>query len=350
MSFSKTKVMKERLQLQPLCIGIDVSKLTLDVSCVNKAGTHHYQQFDNSKTGLRRLNGWLLQQEGFTYVTALFCLEHTGLYARQLVEFLLLHGARVWMESALHLKRSIGMVRGKNDKVDSYRIARYAMVNADQAKLVSPSNATLQLLGDLLASRTRVSKAIQSINVSVRELSRVSKTTGGELAKLNKAAIQGLLKSKAAIEKKMQELISSDPELKRIFELVTSVKGVGQVLATELLIYTHKFTRMTNVKQLACYCGVAPFTHTSGTSIRGKTRTSHFANMNLKKTLHLAAMSSTQYVPDLKKYFERKVAEGKSKMCVINAIRNKLLHRILAVVTRGTPYVLNYAEINLAKS
>jgi hypothetical protein len=72
--------------------------------------------------------------------------------------------------------------------------------------------------------------------------------------------------------------------------------------------------------------------------------------MQLKTTLHLAAMSSTQYVPDLRNYYERKIAEGKSKMCVINAIRNKLLHRVLAVVKRGTPYVLNYAEINLAKS
>jgi transposase len=158
------------------------------------------------------------------------------------------------------------------------------------------------------------------------------------------------LKSKSAIEKRMQELISSDEELKTIFALATSVKGVGQVLATELLICTHKFTRMTNVKQLACYCGVAPFTHTSGTSIRGKTRTSHFANMSLKRTLHLAAMSSTQYVPDLRRYYERKVAEGKSKMCVINAMRNKLLHRILAVVKWGTPYMLNYSEINLVKS
>jgi transposase len=116
-----------------------------------------------------------LQQEGFVYSNALICLEHTGIYTRQVVEFLLLQGARVWMESALHLKRSIGMVRGKNDKVDSYRIARYAMVNSDQAKLVSPSNTTLQLLADLLANRTRLSKAIQSISVSVRELGGIDK-------------------------------------------------------------------------------------------------------------------------------------------------------------------------------
>ena len=342
--------MKQRLQRQQLYIGIDVSKLTLDVSCLSHTGTHHYHQFENSNAGLRRFNRWLLQREAFTYAAALFCMEHTGIYTRLLVEFLLLQSARVWMESALHLKRSIGMVRGKNDKVDSYRIARYALVNSDQAKLVSPSHATLRLLGDLLASRTRISKAIQSINVSVGELQRIDKIAGNELAKLSKAALEGLRKSKAAIERRMQELIHSDAELKQIFVLATSVKGVGQILATELLIYTHKFTRMTNAKQLACYCGVAPFTHTSGTSIRGKTRTSHFANMSLKRTLHLAAMSSTQYVPDLKIYYQRRVAEGKPKMCVINAIRNKLLQRVLAVVGRGTPYVLNYAELNLVKS
>lgn len=142
--------MKEVLPLQSLYVGIDVSKSTLDVSCLTQASTHNYQQFENSKAGLQRLNRWLLKQQGFAYTSALFCMEHTGIYTRPLVEFLLLRGAKVWMESALHLKRSIGMIRGKNDKVDSYRIACYAMVNCDQAELISPSNQTLQLLKDLL--------------------------------------------------------------------------------------------------------------------------------------------------------------------------------------------------------
>ena len=184
----------------------------------------------------------------------------------------------------------------------------------------------------------------------MRELGRIDKAAGKELAKLNAPALQGLKKSKQAIEKRMQELIHSDSELERIFQLVTSIKGVGPVLTTELLIYTEQFTRMTTPKQLACYCGVAPFTHTSGTSIRGRAGTSNFANMQLKSTLHLAAMSSCKNVPDLHAYFKRKVGEGKSKMCVLNAIRNKLLYRILAVVKRGTPYIPNYAQINLEKS
>jgi transposase len=288
--------------------------------------------------------------EHFTYEHTLFCLEHTGLYSRQVVEFLLLHKSQIWMESSLHLKRSMGLVRGKSDKIDSLRIARYAQANHHLAKLVSPSNGTLQRLKDLHSSRERVSKSLQSLKVSIRELQRVDVQAGRELARLNQPALQGLQKSKAAIEKRMQELVAADRELNRLFELVTSIKGVGPVLATELLIYTHQFTRLTSAKQLACYCGVAPFAHTSGTSIRGKGGTSNFANMHLKTTLHLAAMSSTRYVPDLRQYYERKVGEGKSKMCVLNAIRNKLLQRVLAVVKRGTPYVLNYTEINLQKS
>ena len=196
--------MKEVPPSQSLYVGIDVSKNTLDVSSLSQRGDHYYQQFENTKAGLQKLHRWLLQQEGFAYNDALFCMEHTGIYTRQLVEFLLLQNARVWMESALHLKRSIGMIRGKNDKVDSYRIARYAMINADQAKLISPSNRALQLLKDLLASRTRISKSIQSIKVSVRELGRIDKISAKELAKLNAPALQGLLKSKGAIEQKMQ--------------------------------------------------------------------------------------------------------------------------------------------------
>lgn len=342
--------MKENEQLQQGFIGTDVSKLTLDVSIINCNGFHAHEQFGNNANGFKKMNSWLKQHSFFKFSNALFCMEHTGIYTRQFVEFLLLQNAKVWMESALHLKRSMGMTRGKNDKIDSYRIARYAMTNADKAKLVSLSNETLQLIKDLMSSRDRIGKALQSIKISMKEMERVDKLTGKELAKLNKPALLGLVKSKKAIEVRILELIEADSELKNIYDLITSIKGVGNVLATELMIYTHVFTRMTDAKQLACYCGVAPFAHTSGTSIHGRMGTSNFANMNLKSTLHLAALSSTRYVPDLKQYYERKVAEGKSKMSVINAIRNKILQRVLAVVKRGTPYIENYSQINLVNS
>ena len=112
-----------------------------------------------------------------------------------------------------------------------------------------------------------------------------------------------------------------------------------------LLVYTHGFNRLNDSRKLACYSGVAPFVYESGTSIRGKTGVSKFANNELKKVLHMAAISSVQHNPDLKQYFQRKVLQGKNKMSVINAVRNKLLHRVVAVIKRGTPY-----EIQLKNS
>ena len=290
---------------------------------------------------------WLTKKPYFCYQEALFCMEHTGLYTRELVSFLLQRESKVWMESALHLKRSMGMTRGKNDKVDSYRIARYAMTNNDKAVLLKLSSGTLLKLKDLMANRERLSKNYQSLKIATQELIRVDKSIGKELMKLNDAALKGILKSKAKVEKRMLQLINEDEELKTLFSLITSVKCVGDVLATELIVYTNGFTRMNNTRQLACYCGIAPFEHSSGTSVRGRIGTSNFANMKLKSTLHMAAVSATRYVPDIKLYYERKVGEGKHKMAVINAIRNKLIQRIMAIVKRGTPYQENYSKFNL---
>lgn len=339
--------MKKEIENQKSYIGIDVSKLTIDVCIITSQGEQDYQQFENTSKDFKIMELWLNKKPYFCYQEALFCMEHTGLYTRELVSFLLQRESKVWMESALHLKRSMGMTRGKNDKVDSYRIARYAMTNSDKAVLLKLSSNTLLKLKDLMANRERLSKNYQSLKIATQELVRVDKSIGKELMKLNDAALRGILKSKVKVEKRMLQLINEDEELKTLFGLITSVKCVGDVLATELIVYTNGFTRMNNTRQLACYCGIAPFEHSSGTSVRGRIGTSNFANMKLKSTLHMAAVSATRYVPDIKLYYERKVGEGKHKMAVINAIRNKLIQRIMAIVKRGTPYQENYSKFNL---
>jgi transposase len=79
-----------------------------------------------------------------------------------------------------------------------------------------------------------------------------------------------------------------------------------------------------------------------------KARVSGFANKKLKKLLHLAAMAATRKKGELKEYFIRKVKEGKSKMLVLNNIRNKLIGRMFAVIKRKTPYVSINIETTLA--
>src|SRR5258708_17405754 len=89
--------------------------------------------------------------------------------------------------------------------------------------------------------------------------------------------------AKQAIEK----LIESDNGLKVNYDLVQSVQGIGFVTAVHMLIVTENFSRFSNPRKFACYAGVAPFEHSSGSSIRGRTKVSHLANKKIKSLLTL---------------------------------------------------------------
>lgn len=162
------------------------------------------------------------------------------------------------------------------------------------------------------------------------------------LEKLQKSPVTALQKSKRSIEALIAKTIQQDEQLNTQVKRVASIKGIGQVTSVALMVYTKGFTAFENGKQLACYCGVVPFTKSSGTSVRYKSTVSPFANMKLKKLLHLCALSAIQNDAEMKAYFERKVAEGKSKMSVINAVRNKLIHRVFAVIRDERSYEENY--------
>ncbi|MEJ1242562.1 IS110 family transposase [Chryseolinea sp. T2] len=320
-------------------IGIDVSKESLDVCLISN--THRQLlngKFNNNPSGFRNFKAWCKTHGCECDLDSLCCMEHTGLYTRQLVHYLLSRQVCVWLESSLHIKRSMGLVRGKSDAIDAQRIARFAHAHHSQARPLNLSVLTLDKLKDLNANRNRLMKAIQSLQVSTNELKQVDPDSGKTVERVNRDAIRGLEKSLQAVEEKITEFIKADDHLNKQFDLITTVKGVGKVLALLIIIYTQGCTKIVNGRKLACYSGVAPFEYRSGTSIVGRTGVSKFANSDLKRVLHMAAISSVQHNPDLKAYFKRKVEEGKNKMAVINAVRNKLLHRIVAVIKRGTPY------------
>ena len=141
------------------------------------------------------------------------------------------------------------------------------------------------------------------------------------------------------IEKQIKQIIASDSELKRIYALTTSVKGVGLILGTTMMVYTNCFTAFDDWRKFACYSGIVPFPYQSGTSIRGKKKVHHLANKKLKTLLSNAACNSIRYNPEMKAYYERRIQEGKNEMSTQNIIRNKIVSRVFAAVQRGTPYV-----------
>ena len=145
------------------------------------------------------------------------------------------------------------------------------------------------------------------------------------------------------IENQMKEIIDNDDQLRNLYALVTSVVGIGFVTATNLIVHTNEFKMLNDPRKLACYCGIAPFEHSSGSSVKGKTRVSHMANKKLKTNLHMASLTAVKLDPELKAYYERKVNEGKHKMSVLNAVKCKLLARVVSVVNNNKEYVKKVA-------
>ena len=130
-------------------------------------------------------------------------------------------------------------------------------------------------------------------------------------------------------------------------ELIKSIPGIGEQTALNFVVYTRNFTAFDTANHLACYAGVAPFPDESGTIVR-RAKISGFANKKLKRLLHLAAMAAIRVQGELRNYYIRKVSEGKNKMLVLNNVRNKLIHRMFAVLERQEPYVSVKVEQSLA--
>ena len=159
------------------------------------------------------------------------------------------------------------------------------------------------------------------------------------LTKTIKKSLAAIDKDLKNVEASIIDIVGEDEHLKQLYKLITSVVGIGFVTAINLMVYTNGFTVLKDTRKLACYCGVAPFEYASGSSVRGKTKVHYMANKKLKCNLHMASLSAVKLDADLKAYYERKVAEGKNKMSVLNAIKNKLLARVIAVVNKGEEYV-----------
>ena len=322
-------------------IGVDVSKDSLDVAFIDAQHKEiiDHMQVSNDDQGMDQMTGWLQSHASFDLAQTLFCMEATGLYCYSLLQFLQQNNGAVWVENAVQIKRSLGIVRGKNDKVDAKRIAQYALKHEDRVRLWQPRREVIEKLKHLAAMRDRLVETKKGLVVPVKEF----RDCGNEpmakiLEKSMRKSLRAIDSDIESIEKQLREIIDHDDHLRKLFSLITSVAGVGMVTAINLIVHTNEFKILLDARKLACYCGIAPFEHTSGKSIRGKTRVHPMANKKLKTNLHMASLSGVKVDLELKKYYERKVAEGKSKLSVLNAVKNKIVARVIAVVKRGTPY------------
>ena len=242
------------------------------------------------------------------------------------------------------------MVRGKTDKVDAQRIGLYAYKNREEARLWTPPRPVMAQLDRLTAQRARLVKVIKLLQTPLTAsegfIDKADYKAEKQACAVSLKALKADLKmANAAIT----TLIEDDPQLKHLFERVTSVVGISQITAAEIVLSTNEFKTITDPKKFACYAGVAPFERSSG-QFKGRPKVSHLANKKVKSLLHLGAMSAIQHCAQLKAYYQPvrrcgKVKEGKNKMLVLNNVRNKLVLRIFACVREDRNYDKKYTPV-----
>lgn len=326
-------------------IGIDISKKTLDFSVRDQKRHLFHLKVDNSMAGIKHFKQECLAKN-INLQKGLICCEHTGVYSQNILALAIEHDLSLWLESSLRIKRSLGLQRGKSDKIDAIRISEYAFRYADQATVWQLERQKISKLRQLVSLRKRLLNAKKALKVPVNEVAAFqNKELQKEMEKLNRKPVEALEKQITEVEKKIRALIKEDGSLKHLFDLVTSVDGVGEVVFCEMIIATNEFKLFSCPRKFACYSGVAPFEHSSGTSIRGGTRVSHLANKQMKKLLHMAALSVVSGKGEMADYYHRKVEQGKNKMLVLNAVRNKIIHRVFACIRDDRKYEKNYTTL-----
>ena len=332
-------------------IGIDISKQWFDAVLYWSGLQRPFptNRFDNNQLGFQRFLLWSKQQlarhqiKGSWFV----CMEHTGIYSLPLALFLEGNNIKVVAESPLRISRSRGLQRAKTDPIDAADIALYAFEKHLRIKVRPLPNPLLLQVQTLLSLRYRLTRYKQGLDTAARELHGfVDPLICTSVADYSNAVCTNMQQQLKSIDRQIKQLLFRDPELKRLYKLVHSVVGIGDVITAYLIVYTNAFTAFEKSRQFSAFIGVAPFPNRSGSSVNLPDKVSPWANKRLKALISTAATVAVIHDPQIKAFYLRKKNEGKADGWIFNAIKNKIINRVFAVVKRGAPYVKLDAHLN----
>lgn len=324
--------------MKTIFIGIDISKDTLDVAVQEKPEESPIDEFvaENSVDGIQKMFKRVKKQKA----AAWYCFEHTGHYGYLLCHQLSALEQKYSVIPGIELSRSLGLVRGKTDPVDAGRIANYACTHQHKLEEFKLQSEQLRKIKEMLTYRNQKSRVLRQYKNSLKAHKITGKTLENDFI-INdiESSIENLKKDISQIESNILRLIKDDESLATNFTKLKKVIGIGPVIAAYLIVYTSNFTSFDKPRKFNCYAGIAPFEYSSGTSIRGKTRTSKYRNKVIKSLLYNGANAAANYDPELKAYYKRKKDEGKPRQLIMNNIACKLVYRAFAVVKRDEPFV-----------
>ena len=327
---------KQLIAEKQIFIGCDVSKYTLDFAIYQRGIDYRkfkHHQVSNDEAGFKELLKWLKSNGVKKYKDTVVGIEHTGYYSNALAEWLFRKRITFSYLHPLDVKNYISSSRNKNDSEDACMIADYLYTMREK---LTPSTPEPSEIKQLRALRNERALIIKSRTAFLNLLKNIDEPAS---IKRMQTIINELNTQVKAIEKSIMEAINSNEKIKQNYNLITTIPGIGLVNAINTIIATCNFTKFQTARQYAKFCCICPLSNESGISVRGGEHISKKGHNELKTDLTEAARSTIIHNSQMKAYYQRKRAQGKSHGCVMNAIKFKLVCRMFAVIIRQSPYV-----------
>jgi len=308
-------------------LGVDVGKADFHCSLLVQ-GRSRSNSFSNSEKGFERLAGWL---KNCKVSSVHACLESTGGWSEELGMFLIEHGHAVSIVNPTAIKGfgQSELSRTKTDKADAALIARYCL--AMKPRFWEPpslSQRRLQRLG-----RRRVAL----IEMRVQEENRLHGPGVDEVRTSIETTIAFLARQIGEIDAEIAETIDQDPTLRANRELLTSIPGIGERVASTLLGELPNLQEFRSGKAVAAFAGLCPREFRSGTSV-SSSWVSKAGNSHVRRVLYMPALTAMRCNPVLTAFATRLRANGKRPKQIIVAVMRRLLVLAYGVVKSGKPF------------
>jgi transposase len=327
--------------MNPSVLGIDISKDTLDVVLLQGDRQMH-QVFRNSPVGYARLDRWLVSQ-GADQVHA--CLEATGQYGEGVAEHLYQLGYTVSVVNPARIKRygDSKLHRNKTDKADAALIAEFCL---------KETPLRWEPLPPYLKQLRQLVRRLDDLQINhQQERNRLQSGVNDPwVIEDLKDHLQNLYQRMESLKTAMQELIAFTPELKRQFDLLVTIPGIGDLTAARLLAEIGDIARFEDAPQLAAYAGLNPKGFHSGSSVFKKTRISKEGRAFLRYILYFPAIVACQHNPIIRAFCARLALRNLPKMAIVAAAMRKLLHLVFGVLKHQTPFDPHYLQLPVLAS
>lgn len=321
-------------------LGVDVSKKTIDICWAEQKLFIHV---DNNSEGFRKFKKWCKDSQ-IDLKETFIVMEYTGGYEYRFIQFCESQSIDYRRVPGLEIKKSMGMVRGKSDKADAFRIGQYGEEKIKRLEPSKPLDKNILELKTLLSFRKRIVRESAGYQSTAKERKHMYEVGNQDMIiRMANEKMEANTQYIKQIESRIMELIKSNEPMYLNYRIITSIKGIGPVNAWMTIAYTENFTSFPDARHYAVYVGVIPFEHTSGTSIKGRRRTSNLAQKELKQELNQAAKTAMQHDPEIRAYAERKM-KNKDYGLILNNVKFKLILRMFSLVNRSELYVENYRK------